>query len=279
MTLRRAFHTLKGSGRMVGLKNLGEAGWEMEQLMSEAQEKGGGTPDLYSVVALAGESFARWVAALRTTQHATVDAGHLVECARQVRVGAPLPAAPVQATPAATVATAAMAAPVAEKAPDLQNAAPIAIAVVIGDVQLSPVLYGIFVEEAHQHIATLQTQAARVESDPAAEVSVEFLRAAHTLCGISGTVGFFKVHELASSLERVLLGATKTPAAFGSEARDGVRRAVERIIASCTSTAVTRPSTSMRSSAVIAGRSSPSFSESRSSERRRGSIGSTRPGR
>ncbi len=229
ITLRRAFHTLKGSGRMVGLKNLGEAGWEMEQLVTEAQEKGGGTPDLYSVVALAGESFARWIAALRTTQHATVDAGHLVECARQVRVGAPLPAAPVQAAPAATVATAAMAAPVAEEAPDLQNVAPIAIAVVIGDVQLSPVLYGIFVEEAHQHIATLQTQAARVASDPAAEVSVEFLRAAHTLCGISGTVGFFKVHELASSLERVLLEATKTPAAFGSEARDGVRRAVERL--------------------------------------------------
>jgi chemosensory pili system protein ChpA (sensor histidine kinase/response regulator) len=33
-TLRRAFHTLKGSSRMVGLNNFGEAGWSLEQLMN-----------------------------------------------------------------------------------------------------------------------------------------------------------------------------------------------------------------------------------------------------
>jgi chemosensory pili system protein ChpA (sensor histidine kinase/response regulator) len=33
-TLRRAFHTLKGSSRMVGLNDFGEAGWAMEQLLN-----------------------------------------------------------------------------------------------------------------------------------------------------------------------------------------------------------------------------------------------------
>ncbi len=33
-TLRRAFHTLKGSSRMVGLNEFGEAGWAMEQLLN-----------------------------------------------------------------------------------------------------------------------------------------------------------------------------------------------------------------------------------------------------
>ena len=33
-TLRRAFHTLKGSSRMVGLNEFGEAGWSMEQLLN-----------------------------------------------------------------------------------------------------------------------------------------------------------------------------------------------------------------------------------------------------
>jgi len=33
-TLRRAFHTLKGSSRMVGLHEFGEAGWAMEQLVN-----------------------------------------------------------------------------------------------------------------------------------------------------------------------------------------------------------------------------------------------------
>ncbi|MEG2974897.1 MAG: Hpt domain-containing protein [Comamonas sp.] len=33
-TLRRAFHTLKGSSRMVGLDEFGEAGWSMEQMLN-----------------------------------------------------------------------------------------------------------------------------------------------------------------------------------------------------------------------------------------------------
>ncbi|MGB6095017.1 MAG: Hpt domain-containing protein, partial [Comamonas thiooxydans] len=33
-TLRRAFHTLKGSSRMVGLDEFGEAGWAMEQMLN-----------------------------------------------------------------------------------------------------------------------------------------------------------------------------------------------------------------------------------------------------
>ena len=32
--IRRAFHTLKGSGRMVGLNDLGETAWRLEQLMN-----------------------------------------------------------------------------------------------------------------------------------------------------------------------------------------------------------------------------------------------------
>src|SRR5439155_25815654 len=33
-TLRRAFHTLKGSSRMVGLKSFGEAAWSCEQVFN-----------------------------------------------------------------------------------------------------------------------------------------------------------------------------------------------------------------------------------------------------
>ena len=32
--LRRAFHTLKGSSRMVGLKDFGEAAWAFEQVLN-----------------------------------------------------------------------------------------------------------------------------------------------------------------------------------------------------------------------------------------------------
>ena len=35
-TIRRGFHTLKGSGRMVGLTRLGEVAWAVEQVMNKA---------------------------------------------------------------------------------------------------------------------------------------------------------------------------------------------------------------------------------------------------
>ncbi|WP_439519737.1 Hpt domain-containing protein [Hydrogenophaga sp.] len=61
-TLRRAFHTLKGSSRMVGLDEFGEAAWAMEQLLNTvlAEQRPAGPP----LLTLAGESmtqFGRWV--------------------------------------------------------------------------------------------------------------------------------------------------------------------------------------------------------------------------
>ncbi|MBW0169237.1 MAG: Hpt domain-containing protein [Hydrogenophaga sp.] len=61
-TLRRAFHTLKGSSRMVGLDEFGEAAWAMEQLLNTvlAEQR----PASSELLALAGEAmtaFGRWV--------------------------------------------------------------------------------------------------------------------------------------------------------------------------------------------------------------------------
>ncbi len=61
-TVRRAFHTLKGSSRMVGLDEFGEAAWAMEQLLNSwlAEQK----PASADLLHLAGEAmrgFARWV--------------------------------------------------------------------------------------------------------------------------------------------------------------------------------------------------------------------------
>jgi chemosensory pili system protein ChpA (sensor histidine kinase/response regulator) len=65
-SLRRSFHTLKGSGRMVGLNVFGEAAWSVEQLMnlwlSEARE---GTERLYRVLELASSELADWVEDLK----------------------------------------------------------------------------------------------------------------------------------------------------------------------------------------------------------------------
>ncbi len=61
-TLRRAFHTLKGSSRMVGLTEFGDAAWAMEQVLNAAlAEQGPAKPDMLKLAGEAIEAFARWV--------------------------------------------------------------------------------------------------------------------------------------------------------------------------------------------------------------------------
>jgi chemosensory pili system protein ChpA (sensor histidine kinase/response regulator) len=65
--IRRGFHTLKGSGRMVGLTDLGETAWVMEQFMNGwlADDKPA-SHDLLGLVQMACGLFGDWVEALKT---------------------------------------------------------------------------------------------------------------------------------------------------------------------------------------------------------------------
>ncbi len=66
-TLRRGFHTLKGSGRMVGLRDLGEAAFSVEQVMNRwlASERDA-TPELFDLLNGARLLFEGWVDRLAT---------------------------------------------------------------------------------------------------------------------------------------------------------------------------------------------------------------------
>ncbi|WP_018412604.1 Hpt domain-containing protein [Methyloversatilis thermotolerans] len=70
--LRRGFHTLKGSGRMVGLRDLGEAAYAVEQVMNRwlAGERDG-TPELFDLLERARTLFADWVEQLSRGDTAT----------------------------------------------------------------------------------------------------------------------------------------------------------------------------------------------------------------
>ena len=61
-TLRRAFHTLKGSSRMVGLTEFGEAGWSMEQVLNAwLAEQKPASDDMRLLAADAMRGFGLWV--------------------------------------------------------------------------------------------------------------------------------------------------------------------------------------------------------------------------
>ncbi|WP_422843850.1 Hpt domain-containing protein [Acidovorax sp. M2(2025)] len=60
-TLRRAFHTLKGSSRMVGLNDFGEAAWSMEQVLNAwLAEQKPMQPGLLQLSSDALQAFGRW---------------------------------------------------------------------------------------------------------------------------------------------------------------------------------------------------------------------------
>ena len=61
-TLRRAFHTLKGSSRMVGLTDFGEAAWSFEQLLNASlAEQRPASDALIMIAGSAMLAFGRWV--------------------------------------------------------------------------------------------------------------------------------------------------------------------------------------------------------------------------
>ena len=66
-TLRRAFHTLKGSSRMVGLNEFGEAAWSFEQLMNTwLAEQRPASQELMHATSSAMQAFGRWVEDIAT---------------------------------------------------------------------------------------------------------------------------------------------------------------------------------------------------------------------
>ncbi len=216
-TIRRAFHTLKGSGRMVGLMRFGDAAWSVEQTLNQwMQEEKPASPDLLALVSAGHDLFDRWVRDLSSTGGSAVDAKPLMSAAQRVQAGQPfavgaVPAAPEPvATPTPAPVAAAPAPPPVEPAVSSASVAEPVVAtdqtVVIGDIRVSRGLYTIFVDEAGNHLVAMKSELALLESD-AQPPRDELVRAAHTLAGIAGTVNFRKLNELGRAFERMLLAA------------------------------------------------------------------------
>jgi chemosensory pili system protein ChpA (sensor histidine kinase/response regulator) len=210
-TLRRGFHTLKGSSRMVGLVNFGEAAWAVEQVLNGwlADERSG-TPALYELVRDAHASMREWIDRLRSDPAAPIEPAPLIAQAAAVR-GVEPPPAPA---PAAT-ATPAPSAEVRAARGDAAAAADAAAeaTVRIGERELPRALFGIFVDEARELLATLQAQADRWRAAQAGAADEASVRAAHTLAGSTRLVGLPRVREAAAALERFLDAQSQADAA------------------------------------------------------------------
>lgn len=95
--LRRAFHTLKGSSRMVGLMDFGEAAWSFEQVLNTwLADQRPATPELLAGTRRALTDFAKWVEAIAANEPHGWQSSPFRSIAESLRAGEPIaPHAPV----------------------------------------------------------------------------------------------------------------------------------------------------------------------------------------
>lgn len=199
-TLRRAFHTLKGSGRMVGLEDAGDAGWALEQTLNlwlgQQREV---SPALLDLVDQAQALFQAMIESLEAQDGKAPDLSALIAAAAALRQP---PAAP-------------------EAPSSRPNAASRTI--------LSGALLEIFRDEASGHVRTLRHELGVLERDETVATPAEMIRAAHTLAGISATVGFRQLNQLARALEYALLRRGPSAESASLEALAVLRQAIDEI--------------------------------------------------
>ncbi|MDH5287014.1 MAG: Hpt domain-containing protein [Betaproteobacteria bacterium] len=88
--VRRGFHTLKGSGRMVGLAELGEFAWHAEKIHNRLlEEQRPVTAAVLRMIDVAASSFGEWVDALREHRRVTPDPRALHDAIRAVEAELP----------------------------------------------------------------------------------------------------------------------------------------------------------------------------------------------
>jgi HPt (histidine-containing phosphotransfer) domain-containing protein len=193
LAIRRGFHTLKGSGRMVGLLELGETAYSMEKVLNRwLDEERPASAELLAVVRDAEAGFGRWVSELQSRGTVHVDDSDVMALIARLEVLHPARTEPETATTLET--------PVAEAADETIEFAPLEEAeaaapafseqILVGDTVISESLYQILLEETAQLLDTVRREHSVLEFEPGARPSEAMVRAAHTLTGIHRTAGF-----------------------------------------------------------------------------------------
>jgi chemosensory pili system protein ChpA (sensor histidine kinase/response regulator) len=187
--IRRAFHTLKGSGRMVRALVIGELAWSIENLLNRVLDRSiTAHPAVLQVVADVVALMPALVdefAAIAQRQRNDVDL--LAATAHALAKGQPVPP------------------PEGDKAPRAADAVvEEAAAAVQEDEGLDPQLLDIFRNEAEAHLETLVGFLADCARELPQPVTDNLQRALHTLKGSAHMAGLLPIAEVATPLERLV---------------------------------------------------------------------------
>ena len=179
--VRRAYHTLKGSGRTVGLVGMSDVAWAVEKLLNLVMErKAFPTVKQLAFVENVSAEFSGWVAELQKNQVVTLDPSPFQQRATELE---------------------------SEFEHDLavHKPKPQKEEVLIGGTRtLSKAFFNIFLAEAQQHLETLIEAQKALVVDSTELPTDDSCRAAHTLGSNALTAGFNPTGDLARGLEHWL---------------------------------------------------------------------------
>ncbi|WP_246191940.1 Hpt domain-containing protein [Pseudoxanthomonas sangjuensis] len=192
--IRRVFHTLKGSGRLVGAGMLGEFSWKIENMLNRVLD--GSRPPSEAVLALLGQAsdtLPQLNAALHGRKAVWADIEGIKEVADRIAAGEDaFYTAPVGLPRFDEPAPAPAAAPVAA-APPLDGT----------PAQVDGVLREILETEVANHLETVHDWLARAESAPQ-PASEALLRAFHTMNGAFAMADVPEIPEVTGAAEQYL---------------------------------------------------------------------------
>lgn len=202
--LRRSFHTLKGSGRLVGASELGEFAWAFENMLNRIIDGTiGHSATISDMLEQAVEALPELIAQFKVGTEPQTDIALLREMAFEIAQPGEVKATAVAAAPAT----------VAEEVAELLQATELP--------DLDPILLEIYTKESEGHIDELESFVRHIEEGGSRKVTEPLIRALHTLQGSSRMAGVMGVAEICATLEKyakTLHAANETVDADGAAA-------------------------------------------------------------
>ncbi len=208
--IRRGFHTLKGSSRMIKLECFSDAAWIMEQALNQwLNEKNQITAALISLLEYAHELFTQWCNNLKNAAQSEIDTRTLQSRIDEIN---------------AENSKALLSAAYDENALDALQTT-----VTIGDIAIEPDLFKIFVKESKQHLETLKNELDALLKTHPATVSPSFTLAAHTLASTSNALTLTFIAQLCGALEEWLSRSQANQAPLGESDTQLIQNGVQQL--------------------------------------------------
>jgi chemosensory pili system protein ChpA (sensor histidine kinase/response regulator) len=199
--LRRNYHTLKGSGRMVGASDISELAWAIENMLNKVRDNKISYSDkLFALLEQVAAVLPEMVVHLQGGPAAAINFEALRLLADDFAAGNQ-PDVPVGSTISAPATGTVAPAPAPAAFEPFTDTPSVAVGIL---PQLDETLLQIFTVEARGHLATLEEEISACRAAGGCSVSANLIRATHTLRGSGRSVGLQFMSDACGNMEKLL---------------------------------------------------------------------------